>query len=254
MWESGLSGPVSTETSWGTYNADRIEFTIPVDTPDGEYLVRPEHIAIHEGHVGKAQFYMECAQLRVAGGGNGSPGPMTQFPGAYTADEVNFDMVSMPTPRCETVLTVRKWSQPVPSTYDMPGPAVWGGGSSGGSDSGSPDTGSSSSAPASSAPAPSASASAPVFSAPVSSPPIVAPSSAPYRPTTFATMTSAAPTSSYAPVDGYAPAPSGAPAASYGVAPVPSAPVGYFPAGVSSAAPVQSMSAGFPDCEVEYVR
>lgn len=107
-----------------------MEFTIPADTPDGEYLVRPEHIAIHEGHVGKAQFYMECAQLRVSGGGSGSPGPMTQIPGLYTADEVNFDM----------------WTSPAPSTYAMPGPAVWsGGGSSGGSSSSGSSSGDSSS-------------------------------------------------------------------------------------------------------------
>lgn len=30
--------------AWCTYDKDRIEFTIPADVPDGEYLIRPEHI------------------------------------------------------------------------------------------------------------------------------------------------------------------------------------------------------------------
>ncbi|KAK5174511.1 uncharacterized protein LTR77_001591 [Saxophila tyrrhenica] len=224
VWESGLSGSASNENNWGTWQDDRIEFTIPTDTPDGEYLVRPEHIAIHEGHVGKAQFYMECAQLRVSGGGNGSPGPMVKIPGLYTADEVNFDM----------------WSPPVPSTYAMPGPAVWsGGGSAGGSANSS--SGISMSAPA--APAPSASQ--PAFSmpaapsAPAASPPAfsypAAPSVPPaYSPTTFATVTGSAPAFSIGPVASLAP----------------TAASSYAP--VSSGAP--PVNPGNPDCEVSYVR
>lgn len=33
-----------TTDAWCTYDKDRIEFTIPSDVPDGEYLIRPEHI------------------------------------------------------------------------------------------------------------------------------------------------------------------------------------------------------------------
>ncbi|RMY65082.1 hypothetical protein D0863_09364 [Hortaea werneckii] len=131
VWESGMNGPASDENSWGTWQDDRIEFTIPAETPDGEYLVRPEHIAIHEGHVGKAQFYMECAQLRVSGGGSGSPGPMVKIPGLYDADSPSIDF-SM-------------WNGA--TSYEMPGPAVWDGGSSGSSSfavSGSSDSTSSS--------------------------------------------------------------------------------------------------------------
>jgi len=174
VWESGLSGPASTETNWGTYNSDRMEFTIPADLPDGEYLTRYEHIAIHEGHVGKAQFYMECAQLRVSGGGSGTPGPMTQFPGAYTADEVNFDM----------------WTGA--SSYTMPGPAVWTGGSSGGGSSTGNTT--TPTEPEESSPivssAPIASSAAPIASMPASSPAYSAPAySAPPAASTTAAAT-----------------------------------------------------------------
>lgn len=185
VWESGLSGSASDENNWGTWQDDRIEFTIPADTPDGEYLVRPEHIAIHEGHVGKAQFYMECAQLRVSGGGSGSPGPVVKIPGLYTADQVNFDM----------------WSAPVPDTYAMPGPAVWGGGGSSGSDFSAPSTssasGNSTGGYAASAPSVAAGTSVSSYSTPAPSAPAwSAPAwTAPAwgaAPSTFATVASAA--------------------------------------------------------------
>ncbi|KAI7152623.1 hypothetical protein KC316_g14295, partial [Hortaea werneckii] len=83
------------------------------------------------GHVGKAQFYMECAQLRVSGGGSGSPGPMVKIPGLYDADSPSIDF-SM-------------WNGA--TSYEMPGPAVYDGGSSGSSSfavSGSSDSTSSS--------------------------------------------------------------------------------------------------------------
>lgn len=47
-----------TTDAWCTWDKDRIEFTIPADLPDGEYLIRSEHIGIHGAHVGEAEFYM----------------------------------------------------------------------------------------------------------------------------------------------------------------------------------------------------
>lgn len=44
-------------TAWCTWDKDRIEFTVPRDLADGEYLVRPEHIGIHGAHDGQAEFY-----------------------------------------------------------------------------------------------------------------------------------------------------------------------------------------------------
>ncbi|GKT42933.1 uncharacterized protein ColSpa_03114 [Colletotrichum spaethianum] len=45
------------ENAWCTSDKDIIEFTVPKDTPDGEYLVRVEHIPVHGTHVGQAEFY-----------------------------------------------------------------------------------------------------------------------------------------------------------------------------------------------------
>lgn len=86
-----------------------MEFTVPSDIPNGEHLVRLKHTTIHEAHVGKTQIYMVCAQLRISGGGSGSPGPMVNIPGLYAPEEVNFDI----------------WASSEPTSYTMPGPAVW---------------------------------------------------------------------------------------------------------------------------------
>nr|OQO28609.1 hypothetical protein B0A51_03325 [Rachicladosporium sp. CCFEE 5018] len=116
VFESGIvTGDGTTDTDWASWQKDRIEFTIPADTPSGEYLVRPEHIGLHEAHVGKAQFYMECAQIRVSGGGSGSPSPLVKIPGLYKADDVG--------------IAWNKWTNN-PVKYVMPGPAVWSGGAS----------------------------------------------------------------------------------------------------------------------------
>lgn len=85
--------------------------TIPSSLPDGEYLLRIEHIALHSaGSEGGAQFYISCAQLSVTGGGGGSPGPLVSFPGAYS-------------PTDPGILINIYW--PVPTSYELPGPEVW---------------------------------------------------------------------------------------------------------------------------------
>jgi hypothetical protein len=118
VWESGPeNGPANVDESWGTWQKESMSFTIPKDIPDGEYLVRFEHVAIHENHVGKSQFYMECAQLSISGGGDGVPGPLVQIPGVYTAEDPAF--------------TYSIWGGTDPG-YTMPGPAVWSSGGSGG--------------------------------------------------------------------------------------------------------------------------
>ncbi|EAW13459.1 lytic polysaccharide monooxygenase auxiliary activity family 9 protein [Aspergillus clavatus NRRL 1] len=108
-----------TRDAWCTWGKDRIEFTIPADLPDGEYLIRPEHIGVHGAHVGQAEFYNTCAQVKVVGGGNGTPGPTVKFPGAYKKNDPSFNF---------SIYQGYK-------EYPMPGPAVWTGGS--GSHSGS---------------------------------------------------------------------------------------------------------------------
>lgn len=56
------------------------------------------------------QFYISCAEVRVTGGGNGTPGPLVKFPGVYKASDEGL---------YQTVY-------PVMTTYSPPGPALWG--------------------------------------------------------------------------------------------------------------------------------
>jgi hypothetical protein len=101
------------QMTWASSNKQVVNFTLPKSTPTGEYLVRVEHIALHSASsVGGAQFYISCAQVKVTGGGSGTPGPLVSFPGAYAAQDkgILFQMY-----------------YPVPTSYTAPGPAVWSG-------------------------------------------------------------------------------------------------------------------------------
>ncbi|KIK70433.1 glycoside hydrolase family 61 protein [Collybiopsis luxurians FD-317 M1] len=64
-------------------NKGKVTFTIPKCIPAGQYLLRSEIIALHaaSSYPG-AQFYMECAQLKITGGGSTQPSTVS-FPGAY---------------------------------------------------------------------------------------------------------------------------------------------------------------------------
>lgn len=63
-------------------------FTIPKNTPDGQYLLRIEHLAVHNAaNYGGAQFFVACGQVKITGGGGGTPGPLVSFPGAYSAND-----------------------------------------------------------------------------------------------------------------------------------------------------------------------
>ncbi|KAL4938727.1 glycosyl hydrolase family 61-domain-containing protein [Aspergillus oleicola] len=111
-------------------NKGKHSVTVP-DVPAGNYLFRPEIIALHEGNrEAGAQFYMECVQFKVTSDGANTLPEGVSLPGAYSADDAGilFDIYNSF------------------DSYPIPGPAVWDGASSGGSGSGS--SGSSSTAAA----------------------------------------------------------------------------------------------------------
>ncbi|KAF7586634.1 hypothetical protein BBP40_008544 [Aspergillus hancockii] len=118
-------------------NKGKHSVTIP-DLAAGEYLLRPEIIALHEGNrEGGAQFYMECVQIKVTSSGSKTLPEGVSIPGTYTAKDAGilFNIYNSF------------------DSYPIPGPAVWDGASGSSSSSGS----ASASAPAatSAAPAPS---------------------------------------------------------------------------------------------------
>ncbi|KAJ0423593.1 glycosyl hydrolase family 61-domain-containing protein [Aspergillus carlsbadensis] len=122
--EEGIcdTGKDITTDAWCTWDKDRIEFTVPAGLPDGEYLIRPEHIGVHGAHDGQAEFYYTCAQVKVTGGGSGSLDASTiQFPGGYKQDDPSFNF--------------SVWGGM--KEYPMPGPPVWTGGSGSGTGTGS---------------------------------------------------------------------------------------------------------------------
>jgi hypothetical protein len=75
------------DSDWCTWDKAQVEFTLPRDTPPGQYLVRVEHIAIHGAQSGDTEFYYECAQIEVGGNGSGNPGPLVKIPGLYDSND-----------------------------------------------------------------------------------------------------------------------------------------------------------------------
>ncbi|KAF1847883.1 lytic polysaccharide monooxygenase [Cucurbitaria berberidis CBS 394.84] len=113
VMSSGLKNPSSPgqDTSWESWQKDRLEWTIQKSIPAGEYLVRVEHIGLHQGHEGKAQFYIECYQLKIESSGTGTLAPAVKIPGLYKASDPG--------------IAFNKWNNP--KSYQMPGPALWDG-------------------------------------------------------------------------------------------------------------------------------
>ncbi|KAI0169308.1 glycoside hydrolase family 61 protein [Hypoxylon sp. FL1284] len=63
-------------------------FTMPTCVAPGDYLMRVEIIALHGAQMqGQAQFYMECAQIRITGSGTNTGSNFVSFPGAYSAND-----------------------------------------------------------------------------------------------------------------------------------------------------------------------
>ncbi|KAI5119067.1 hypothetical protein M0805_001526 [Coniferiporia weirii] len=108
IYEDGLDS-----SGWGVdrliANAGKVTFTLPSCIPAGQYLLRHEIIALHaaESYPG-AQFYMECAQLEITGGGSTQPATVS-FPGAYAGSDpgITIDIYQTLT------------------NYTVPGPAVF---------------------------------------------------------------------------------------------------------------------------------
>ncbi|KAF1812716.1 glycoside hydrolase family 61 protein [Eremomyces bilateralis CBS 781.70] len=62
---------------------------IPSCLPAGEYLLRVEQLALHNPGA-PPQFYIGCGQIKVTGGGNATPGPLTPIPGHVKASDPGY--------------------------------------------------------------------------------------------------------------------------------------------------------------------
>ncbi|KAI0484469.1 lytic polysaccharide monooxygenase [Xylariaceae sp. FL0804] len=91
-WAS-TGGAVGDDDNWGTKDLNtccgKMDIPIPADTPDGDYLLRAEVIALHvASSSGGAQFYMSCYQITVSGGSATATLPSgVLLPGAYAASD-----------------------------------------------------------------------------------------------------------------------------------------------------------------------
>ncbi|KAG8929581.1 hypothetical protein FRC03_003238 [Tulasnella sp. 419] len=91
-------------------NGGKWSFTIPTKIANGDYLLRAETISLHgAASYPGAQLYFGCAQITVTGGTGGSPATV-KFPGAYKGSDpgITFQLY-----------------YPVPTSYTVPGPAVY---------------------------------------------------------------------------------------------------------------------------------
>ncbi|OAK99825.1 glycoside hydrolase family 61 protein [Phaeosphaeriaceae sp. SRC1lsM3a] len=87
--------------------------TIPLATPEGDYLLRVEHIALHMAmQANKAQFYLSCTQVKITGSGTGTPAPLAALPGAYKSNDPGI------------LVDLGKYTTN-PGDYQPPGPALW---------------------------------------------------------------------------------------------------------------------------------
>ena len=72
--QKGLTAPPLSSTNWGTNDVMKTlkwTSTVPAKLANGNYLVRHELLALHQTNT--PQFYPECAQIVVVGGGGQSP-------------------------------------------------------------------------------------------------------------------------------------------------------------------------------------
>ncbi|TFK96547.1 glycosyl hydrolase family 61-domain-containing protein [Pterulicium gracile] len=109
---SGLVNPSTQQwaSSVVSNNQGRHSAKLPASLPAGEYLLRAEILALHAaGSYPGAQFYIGCAQIKIASGGSANP-PKVALPGAYSPTDPGIKINI-------------HW--PLPQTYTAPGPAVW---------------------------------------------------------------------------------------------------------------------------------
>lgn len=87
---------------------ENVKVKIPSGTPNGEYLIRQELLALHNGH----ESYIQCVQIKVTGGPNGTlkdaGAQLLAYPGTLTGSEPGFSFNVYGTDI---------------STYQFPGPA-----------------------------------------------------------------------------------------------------------------------------------
>ncbi|KAF2400768.1 hypothetical protein EJ06DRAFT_521468 [Trichodelitschia bisporula] len=101
-------GPTFPGGSWEKCTQKSFVVQIPKCLPSGDYLLRIQQLGIHNPG-GAPQFYVNCAQVKVTGGGNGNPSPLVSIPGAFKKTDPGY-----------TANIYNNFKN-----YSIPGPPVW---------------------------------------------------------------------------------------------------------------------------------
>lgn len=127
LFELGTKKPWNgKDDGWLTKDKNRFTFKLTDKIPSGQYLLRIQHMAVHQPYKAK-ELYIMCAHIEVESDYNGpAPGPTIKLPGGYKADDKAFGLDS--------------WAKPPPKEAFAPGPPVWpsGGGGAGANDDAQP--------------------------------------------------------------------------------------------------------------------
>ncbi|TFK96548.1 glycoside hydrolase [Pterulicium gracile] len=114
IYQAGITNASSQQWASDVVNANggKHSVRLPTSLPAGEYLLRAEMIALHtaSSYPG-AQFYIGCAQIKIASGGSADPAKVS-LPGAYSGSDPGIKI---------------NIYYPAISNYPAPGPAVWSG-------------------------------------------------------------------------------------------------------------------------------
>ncbi|RDL38395.1 Uncharacterized protein BP5553_02735 [Venustampulla echinocandica] len=116
-----LRGPWLQASMLEGENATGFQVTIPKDLRPGNYLIRHEVINLQSSTDYGAQFYVECAQLKVEGSGDKFPNEeyMATFPGAYKLSDPGIALAG------NEISDGDLLPQYNTTDYPFPGPPVW---------------------------------------------------------------------------------------------------------------------------------
>lgn len=94
-------------------NGGRMKFTIPTDLAAGEYLLRVEHMALHQAYrEGGIQPYIGCAQVLISSNGQKTvPSPTVSIPGYFKVTDPG--------------VLISIYETPSPVNYVPPGPKAF---------------------------------------------------------------------------------------------------------------------------------
>ncbi|KAJ3038675.1 hypothetical protein HDV00_000424 [Rhizophlyctis rosea] len=85
VYEQGYLGNDKWSSDAINANGNTLSFTIPSGMANGRWVLRIEHLALHQaGTKGGAQFYVRCVDINVVGGGSSIPSGGT-IPGLFTS-------------------------------------------------------------------------------------------------------------------------------------------------------------------------